>query len=120
MNHRFLIPLVAAFSLLLPSCDRSSTDLAKKIAALEQKNLEAEIRQQELEHQLEDQKLAADRDAIERERMRRNFHGDSTSSMSNNFREVALQIRCLGRRERSTQSADDFSLHTGGLQNGRK
>ena len=70
MNHRLFIPLVAAFLLLLPSCDRSSTDLAKKIAALEQKNLEAEIRQQELEHQLEDQKLAADRDAIERERMK--------------------------------------------------
>jgi len=70
MNHRFFILLVAAFSLLLSSCDRSSTDLAKKIAALEQKNLEAEIRQQELEHQLEDQKLAADRDAIERERMK--------------------------------------------------
>ena len=50
---------------LLTSCDKPSS----KLAELERKANEAVARQQELERQIEDQRLAAERDAIERERM---------------------------------------------------
>lgn len=61
--------LVSSLALLaLSNCDRHSEDAAKRIAELEQKNLAATDRQHELQQQLEDQKLAVERDAIERDR----------------------------------------------------
>ena len=70
MKNPHLLSL-AAFALLVSvGCDKHSPDVAKKIAELEQKNHESADRQRELEQQLDDQKLAAERDAIERERVK--------------------------------------------------
>ncbi len=70
MKHPYLISIVALVLFTAAGCDKQSSDTAKKIAELEQKNNAAAERQRELEQQLEDRKLAAERDAIERERMR--------------------------------------------------
>ncbi len=53
---------------LIPSCDRDSSETARRLAELERQNQEAVARQAELEQQLADQKLAAEMEAIERER----------------------------------------------------
>lgn len=70
MNHPSLISFAALVLLAATGCDKHSPDVTKKIAELEQKNQAAADRQRELEQELEDQKLAAERDAIERERVR--------------------------------------------------
>ncbi len=70
MKIPHLIPLAALFLFAATGCDKQSPDIAKKIAELEQKNHEAADRQRALEQELEDQKLAAERDSIERERAR--------------------------------------------------
>ena len=69
MKHCNLFSITALAILLTTGCDRESADVAKQLADLERKTNEAVARQQELEQQLADQKLAAERDAIERERM---------------------------------------------------
>ncbi|MCU0778823.1 MAG: hypothetical protein MUF86_14330, partial [Akkermansiaceae bacterium] len=59
----------AAFALFLAAgCDKPAQD-AGRIRELETRAAEAVARQQELERELENQRLAAERDAIERERM---------------------------------------------------
>jgi hypothetical protein len=68
MKNRSIFPLVAMGLFATSGCDRKSPEIDKRIAALEQKNKEAAERQLELERQIEDQKLAVERDAIERER----------------------------------------------------
>lgn len=70
MKNPHLIPIAALILLAASGCDRQSPEVAKKLAELEQKNQQATDRQRELEQELEDQKLAAERDAIERERAR--------------------------------------------------
>ena len=68
-----LFPLASLAVLLSIGCDKpapsAASETAKQLAEMERKADEAIARQQELEQQLEDQKLAAERDAIERERM---------------------------------------------------
>ena len=68
-----LFPIATLAVLLSTGCDKpapsASSETAKQLAEMERKAEEAVARQQELEQQLEDQKLAAERDAIERERM---------------------------------------------------
>ncbi|MCX8495429.1 MAG: hypothetical protein ORN51_04520, partial [Akkermansiaceae bacterium] len=68
---KFPYPIVTAafLSCAVVACKKSDSDVAQRIAELEKKNREASERQSELERQIEDQKLAAERDAIERERM---------------------------------------------------
>jgi hypothetical protein len=68
MKTSQLIPLAAAGLLAVTGCDRHSSDVSKKIAELEEKNNQAAERQKQLEQELQDQKLASERDAIERER----------------------------------------------------
>ncbi|MES2659572.1 MAG: DUF6600 domain-containing protein [Verrucomicrobiota bacterium] len=68
MKTPSLLPFTAFVLFAASGCDKQSPDTAKKIAELEQKNNAAAERQRELEQQIEDQKLAAERDAIERER----------------------------------------------------
>jgi hypothetical protein len=63
------IPFAALALLLTSACHKPSSEVAKQIAELERKTTDAVARQQELEQQIADQKLAAERDAIERERM---------------------------------------------------
>ncbi len=66
-------PLAAATLLavlLSAGCNKSSPATERKLAELEQQAADAKRRQQELEKELAEQKLAAERDAIERERMR--------------------------------------------------
>ena len=70
MNHSSLISFAALVLFAATGCDKHSPDVTKKIAELEQKNHAAADRQRELEQELEDQKLAAERDSIERERLR--------------------------------------------------
>ena len=70
MKNPSLISLAAIVLFAASGCDKQSPDAAKKIAELERKNDASAERQRELEQQLEDRKLAAERDAIERERMR--------------------------------------------------
>ncbi|MES2922098.1 MAG: DUF6600 domain-containing protein [Verrucomicrobiota bacterium] len=70
MKKPYLIPFAALILFAATGCDKRSSDAAKKIAELEQKNQNAADRQRELEQEIEDQKLAAERDAIERERVR--------------------------------------------------
>lgn len=66
---------ITAFALISTSCERKSSarndadpQLAQQVAELERKSNEAIARQQELERELENQKLATEREAIERER----------------------------------------------------
>ncbi len=71
MKTRHWVPLTA-LALLATACERKSesdTALANQVAELERKSSAALERQQELERELENQKLAAERDAIERERL---------------------------------------------------
>ncbi len=63
-----LISSVAIWLLMSSGCNRQSAEVAKKLAELEHQNSAATARQQELEQQLDDQKLAAARDVIERDR----------------------------------------------------
>ncbi len=70
MKIPYLIPFAALVLFAATGCDKQSSEVANKIAELEQKNQDAVDRQRELEHELEDQKLAAERDAIERERVK--------------------------------------------------
>ncbi|MES2440327.1 MAG: DUF6600 domain-containing protein [Verrucomicrobiota bacterium] len=70
MKNPFVIPLTAVLLFGASGCDRQSPEISKKLAELERKNNEAADRQRELEQELEDQKLASERDAIERERAR--------------------------------------------------
>ena len=70
MNTSALLPFAAILFLTATGCERRSPEVAEKLAELERKNAAATGRQRELEHELEDQKVAAERDAIERERLR--------------------------------------------------
>jgi hypothetical protein len=66
-----LLLLLAGFAIVVVAgCDKSNTDVAKKLAELERQHREALEQKQLLERQLADQLLASERDAIERERMR--------------------------------------------------
>lgn len=68
MKSRYLVP-VAAFAILsLSACGKKEADVSR-LKELERRANEAVDRQKELERQLEDQRLATERDAIERERM---------------------------------------------------
>ncbi len=74
MKTQRLFQLTAATTFFLAGCEKpqnqtGAADISKKLAELEAKNQEAIVRQSELERELEDQKLAAERDAIERERL---------------------------------------------------
>ncbi|MEY4570728.1 MAG: hypothetical protein RLZZ398_2167, partial [Verrucomicrobiota bacterium] len=69
MKNPSLISITALVIFASSGCDKQSPDIAKKIAELERQNNEAAARQHDLEQQLEDQKLATERDAIERERL---------------------------------------------------
>jgi len=69
MKPSIWVPFAALAILLASGCHKPSSEVAKQIAELERKTSEAVARQQELEQQIADQKLAAERDAIERERM---------------------------------------------------
>jgi|GEM_PF-519848 len=64
------LAVFALFAALLASgCNKKGDDAtAQKLADLERKASEAVERQQDLERQIEEQKLASERDAIERER----------------------------------------------------
>ncbi len=69
MKNPYLIT-VAAFALLFtPSCERKSSETAKHLEKLQRKASAAEDRQKELERQLEEQKVAAERDSIKRDRL---------------------------------------------------
>jgi hypothetical protein len=67
LNH--LVPAAALAVLLATGCNKKSPDVTAQLAELERKATEAVEQQRRLEQQLEEQKLAAERDAIERERM---------------------------------------------------
>lgn len=69
MKNRYSIPAAALFLLLASGCDNPSAGTARQLEELERKANDAIERQLELERQLADQKLAAEREAIERERM---------------------------------------------------
>ncbi len=69
MKFPYLIVAAAFLSWAAVACKKSDPAVAQRIAELEKKNREAGERQGELERQIEDQKLAVERDAIERERM---------------------------------------------------
>ena len=64
-----LIVFTALAMLLAGACNKKPTADAKQVADLELKARQAEERQKELQQQLDDQKLAAEREGIERERM---------------------------------------------------
>ena len=71
MKTRHWVPLTA-LALLATACERKSASdsaLSKQVEELERKSDAALARQQELERELDNQKLAAERDAIERERL---------------------------------------------------
>ncbi|RYD19655.1 MAG: hypothetical protein EOP88_18155, partial [Verrucomicrobiaceae bacterium] len=93
MKTPHLFPFAAAIVLATAGCDKRSSDSSDKISELERKNQEATARQRELEQELEDQKLANERDAIERERM-----------------EIEDQRAELERREGEAAAAQDEAL----------
>ncbi len=69
MKTTALAVLAATTVLFLPSCDRSSEDLEGKLSRLEKAASDATERQRQLEAELADQQLAAEMEAIERERL---------------------------------------------------
>ena len=69
MKFPYLIVAAVFLSWAAVACKKSDPAVAQRIAELEKKNREASERQGELERQIEDQKLAVERDAIERERL---------------------------------------------------
>jgi hypothetical protein len=69
MNPKQLLPAAALAVLLATGCNKKSPEVAAQLAELERKANEAVEKQRQLEQQLAEQKLAAERDAIERERM---------------------------------------------------
>ena len=69
MKSPLLLPVTVIALLMVPACDRKSSEAAKQLEELKQKANDAVERQKELERQLEDQKLATEREAIERDRM---------------------------------------------------
>lgn len=103
MKRIYLIPVASLLLIFTSSCDRKSPD-ADRLVELEQKNLEAQERQRELEDQLEDARWAAEQDAIDRERLLiaqkreelENFQNDAAAA-----RKQALRTREqeLARRE---------------------
>ena len=68
MKTRYLISAAAIASLTVVACDKPAPDFSKRIAELEQKNTAAAERQQQLEQEIQAQKLAVERDGIDRER----------------------------------------------------
>lgn len=95
MKIRPILAIANISLLAVTGCDRHSPDIAGKIAELEQKNKEASERQLELERQLEDQKLAVERDAIERERA-----------------QIEVDRAELERRQGEAQAEKDETLQT--------
>lgn len=69
MNPKQLLPAAALAILLATGCNKQSPEVTAQLAELERKANEAVEKQRQLEQQLAEQKLAAERDAIERERM---------------------------------------------------
>ena len=70
MKNSYLMAVGAIVLLATSGCEKQSSAAARKIAELEQKTQVAADRQRELEQELANQKLASERDAVERERMR--------------------------------------------------
>lgn len=116
MKNRFLIPAVVMALLMVPACDRKSSDTAKQLEELQRKASEALDRQKELERQIEDQKLASEREAIERDRMQiendrdelARQQGDAAANKAEDVRkrEEALASR-EGRLEQLQSSIDE-------------
>jgi len=107
----------AAFALLLAgACNKKSPADDKRVAELERKANLAEERQKELEQQLADQKLAAEREGIERERMQieearaelEQLQGEAATAAADQLRqrEEALTTR-EGQFERIQSTLDD-------------
>ncbi len=97
MKNHALIPMAAAVLLAAAGCDKQSSETTRKLAELEQKNHEAADRQRALEQELEDQKLAAERDAIERERVR--IEEDRAALERQQGEEAARQDEAIRQRE---------------------
>ena len=64
MKPTWLLPALALSVLLTSACQKKNTEVTDKVAALEKKANEALARQEELERQVEEQKVAAERDAL--------------------------------------------------------
>jgi hypothetical protein len=99
MKNSYLFPLAALVLCASSSCDKPSSEVAQKIAALEQKNAAAAQRQLELEQQIEDQKLASERDGIERERVK--IEEDRAELERQQGDAAAAQEAALRQREES-------------------
>ncbi len=116
MKNRFLIPAVVMALSMVPACERKSSDTAKQLEELQRKASEAVDRQKELERQIEDQKLASEREAIERDRMQiendrdelARQQGDASANKAEEVRkrEEALASR-EGRLEQLQSSIDE-------------
>ena len=69
MKNPTSIALLVTVLGLSVGCDKSSSNVAKQLEELQRKTAQAEERQKDLERQIADQKLAAETEVIERERM---------------------------------------------------
>ena len=97
MKKSLILPLTAVAIVALTACNKSNTDVAKKLSELERQNREAVERQQQLERQLADQQLASERDAIERERMR--IEDERAAMEEEKGAEAAAKQEALANRE---------------------
>ncbi|MEN9974698.1 MAG: hypothetical protein RLZZ282_704, partial [Verrucomicrobiota bacterium] len=112
MNYPRLLIIAALAMLVTAGCKRSSPDVAQKIAELESQNQAALERQQELERQLAEQQLTAERDAIERERLqieedRRDLEQDQSAAATAKQAALAAREASLTRREGNLEGLEN-------------
>ncbi len=106
--------LLALLMALTAACDKSTSTVSKQLDELQRKTAQAEQRQKELEQQMAEQKLAAETDAIERERMQLDADRQElarTKKQLDSEQATALRVReeALTRREyRIEQSRDSL------------
>lgn len=113
-------PLVTALALLaLVSCEKPNHGAEQKLRKLEQKAAEAVERQKQLELELAQQRLMAERDAVERERTlmeleRSNREQDALAEQDERQRELLERERRLLDLEKNL---DDRREELSGLEN---
>jgi hypothetical protein len=104
MKLQYSLPITLLALLLTTGCDKPASQTDGKLAELERKAEEAVQRQLELERQLEDQRIAAELDAIERERMQIEEARAELERMQDE--EAAAEAETLRQREEELASRE--------------
>ncbi len=104
MKNVLHLPIAILALVVATSCNKSDPSVATKIADLESQVRTAIERQQALEGQLAEQQLAAERDAIERERQR--IEDERFALEQDQSAEAAAKRAALEERERALASRE--------------